>query len=176
MIANLDRDTLGSARSLLESLNPLLAMSSPVNCKLLKLLGKVIHVQPGQDAEVERVRDQLRDYLRERERVVAAEIREAAYEVRARREITILAREAAGRWQERIRDLEKQQAQGMPVFADLTSARMEWYKARGEVVKEFLGWKIAAVKLKQAQGILPAECGYTNEKSCMSSAACPTDP
>ena len=176
MIADLDRDTLGSARSLLESLNPLLAMSSPVNCKLLQLLGKVLHVQPGQDAEVERVRDQLRDYLRERERVVAAEIREAAYEVRARREITILAREAAGRWQERIRDLEKQQAQGMPVFADLTSARMEWYKARGEVVKEFLGWKIAVVKLKQAQGILPAECGYTSEKSCMSSAACPSDP
>jgi hypothetical protein len=176
MIAHLDRDTLGSARSLLESINPLLAMSSPVNCKLLKLIGKVLHVQPGQDAEVERVRAQLNNYLRERERVVEAEIREAAYEVRARREATILARQVAARWQERIRDLEKQHAQGMPVFADLTTARMEWYKSRGEVVKEFLGWKIAAVKVKQAQGILPAECGYSNNNSCMHSAACPRDP
>jgi hypothetical protein len=48
----------------------------------------------------------------------------------------------------------------MPVFAELTKARIESYKARGEVVKEFLGWRIANVKLKQAQGILPAECGY----------------
>lgn len=173
MIAHLDSDTLGSARSLLESINPLLAMSSPAaSCKVLVLLGKLFHVQPGQDDEVDRVRAQLSDYLRERERVVEAEIREAAYEVRARREVTILAREAAGRWLERIRDLEKQQAQGMPVFGDLTSARMEWSKARGEVVKEFLGWKIAAVKVKQAQGILPAECGYTGDSGCSSASSC----
>ncbi|HEY7159155.1 MAG TPA: hypothetical protein VH575_34745 [Gemmataceae bacterium] len=172
MIDDLDRDTLGAARSLLQSINPLLAMSSPVNCKPLAMLGKLLHIQPGQNAEVERVRAQLTDYLHERERVVAAEIREAAYEVRARRESVVLAREAAGRWQDRIKDLEKQQAQGMPVFAELTSAHMDWYKARGEVVKEFLGWKIAAVKVKQAQGILPAECGYTNEDACGSCAAC----
>ena len=127
---------------------------------MLTILGKLAHIQPGQKGEVESVRAQLIDYLHERERVVAAEVREAAYEVRARLQVTILAREAADRWQERIKDLEKQQAQGMPVFADLTTSHMESYKARGEVVKEFLGWKIAAVKVKQAQGILPAECGY----------------
>jgi hypothetical protein len=166
MIANLDRDTLGSARSLLQSIDPLLAMSSPgPSCKLVSLLGKILHVQPGQDDEVERVRGQLADYLRERERAVMAEIREAVYEVGARREATILAREASARWQTRIGDLEKQQAQGMPVFAALTNAYVESYKARGEVVKEFLGWKIAAVKLKQAQGILPAECGYGDCKN-----------
>jgi hypothetical protein len=162
MIANLDRDTLGSARSLLQTLNPLLAMSNPgPSCKLITILGKMLHLHPGQDDEVERVRAQLSDYLRERERTVAMEIREAVYEVRERREAIILAREVSGRWQARIADLEKQHAQGMPVFADLTKAHLESYKARGEVVKEFLGWKIAAVKLKQAQGILPAECGYT---------------
>jgi hypothetical protein len=162
MIANLDVDTLGSARSLLQSISPLLAMSSPgPSCKLLILLGKLLHIHPGQDDEVERVRAQLVDYLHERERTVIAEIREAAYEVGARREATILARETVERWQERIRDLEKKHAQGMPVFADLTRAYMDSYKARGEVIRELLGWKIAAVKLKQAQGILPAECGYT---------------
>ena len=161
MIANLDADTLGSARSLLQSISPLLAMSSPgPSCKLLILLGKMLHVHPKQDDDVERVRAQLIDYLHERERTVMAEIREAAYEVGARREATILAREAAERWQERIRDLEKKQSQGMNVFADLTRAYMDSYKARGEVIREMLGWKIAAVKLKQAQGILPAECGY----------------
>jgi hypothetical protein len=161
MIVNLDRDTLGSARSLLQSLNPLMAMSSPgPSCKLAAML-KVLHIQPGQDDEVERVRAQLRGYLRERERTVETEIREAVYEVRTRREVTYLAREASDRWQERIRDLEKQHRQGMPVFAELTKTYMESYKAQGEVIKAFLGWKIAAVKLKQAQGILPAECGYT---------------
>jgi hypothetical protein len=161
MIVNLDKDTLDAARKLLGSISPLLGMSSPKpGCKLLAILAKVVHIQPGQKDEVESVRAQLVDYLHERERVVVAEIREASYEVRARREVTVLAREASSRWQERIKDLEKQQSQGMPVFADLTKASMDSYKARGEVVKEFLGWKIAAVKVKQAQGILPAECGY----------------
>jgi hypothetical protein len=163
MIANLDKDTIAPARSLLSTISPILGMSTPARaCKALILLGKVTHIQPGQNEEAEALRAQLSDYLKERERVVAAEVREAAYEVRARRELTILARETAGRWQDRIKNLEKQRGQGMPVFADLTTAYMEWYKARGEVVKEFLGWKIAALKVKQAQGILPAECGYTD--------------
>ncbi|HWG41756.1 MAG TPA: hypothetical protein VN688_03150 [Gemmataceae bacterium] len=167
MITHLDKDTLDAARKLLGSISPMLGMSSPKSgCKMLTILAKVTHIQPRQKDEVESVRAHLIDYLRERERVVVAEIREAAYEVRARREVTILAREASGRWQERIKDLEKQQGQGMPVFADLTTSYMESYKARGEVVKEFLGWKIAAVKVKQAQGILPAECGYTSGNSC----------
>ena len=162
MIANLNRSTLNSARTMLSTLSPLLGMSSPgPACKMLGWVAKITHIQPGLDDEVEKVRAQLTDYLHERERIVAAEIREAVYEVRARREVTILAREVADHWQERIKDLEKKQSQGMGVFTELTSAHMEWHKARGEVVKEFLGWKIAAVKVKQAQGILPAECGFT---------------
>jgi hypothetical protein len=162
MIAHLDRDTLGSARSLLQSISPLLAMSSPgPSCKFVALLGKILHIQPGQEDEVENVRAQLRDYLHERERTVTAEIREAAYEVRARREAIILAREASNSWQKRIRNLKTRQSEKMPVFAELAKAYQDSFKARGEVVKEFLSWKIAVVKLKQAQGILPAECGYT---------------
>jgi hypothetical protein len=161
MIDNLDRDTLGSARSFLQMLNPLLAMSSPgPNCKLLKILGKILHIQPGQEAEIERVRAQLSDYLRERERTVEAEIRNAVYEIRARRQATILARQAADSWQERIRNLEKQRAEGIRSVTELSKTYLDWYKARGEVVKEFVGWKIAVVKLKMAQGVLPAECGY----------------
>jgi hypothetical protein len=162
MIAHLDKDTLASARMLLGSIGPLLGMASPKpGCKALVLAGKVSHVQPGQNAEVESIREQLREYLVERERAVAAEIRAAVYEVRARREMILLARAVAHHWEDRIKDLEKKHAQGMPVFADLSAAYGDWYKARGEVTKEFLAWKIAAVKVKQAQGILPAECGYS---------------
>lgn len=169
MLADLDRDTLGSARSFLQTLNPLLAMSKPKSsCKMLTMLGKMLHVQPGVDDEVERVRAQLQDFLRERERTVATEIREAVYEVRARREAVLLAREVAERGEEHIRDLEKQHAEGIRGVTELSKRYMESYKARGEVVKEFLGWKIAAVKLKQAQGILPAECGYTDSTPCQS--------
>jgi hypothetical protein len=170
MIANLDKNTIASARYFLSSISPILGMATPAKgCKVLTLLGKVTHVQPGLDEDAESIRAQLIDYLKERERVVAAEVREAAYEVRARRELTILARETTSRWQDRIKDLEKQRGQGMPVFGELTTAYMEWYKARGEVVTEFLGWKIAALKVKQAQGILPAECGYTDHSLCAAS-------
>ncbi len=166
-LANLDRDTLGSARSLLQTINPLLAMSNPgPSCKLLTILGKILHLHPGQQDEVERVRAQLIDYLHERERTVEAEIREAVYEIGARREATILWREAADSWEARIRDLEKQHSEGIRGVAELNKAYLESFKARGEVVKEFLGWKNAAAKLKQAQGILPAECGYTEQAPC----------
>ncbi len=167
LIADLDRDTLGASRAFLQTISPLLALSRPgPNCKLLPLLGRLSHVRPGQEEEVERIRDQLRTFLRERERETEAEIREAAYEVNARREAVVLAREASERRHERIRDLEKQRAEGLRGISELTQAHMDWYKARGEVIKEFLGWKIAAVKLKQAQGILPAECGYTDAAPC----------
>jgi outer membrane protein TolC len=162
MIDNLDRDTLGSARSFLQVLSPLLAMSSPgPSCKLLKILGRILHIQPGQEDEVDRIRAQLTDYLHERERTVEAEIREAVYEIRAHRQATILARQAADSWEERIRNLEKQRAEGIRGVAELSKTNLDWYKARGEVVKEYIGWKIAVVKLKLAQGILPTECGYT---------------
>jgi hypothetical protein len=165
MITHLDRDTLGSARVLLQTINPLLAMSGPASsCKLLKILGKILHIQPGQEDELERVRAQLCDYLHERERTVEAEIRAAIYEIGARRETILRARQAADSWQDRIRDLEKQQSEGLKGPLSLASGYLEWYKARGEVVSEFLRWKIAIVKLKQAQGILPAECGYSDCK------------
>jgi hypothetical protein len=159
-VANLDRDTLGSARILLQTINPLLAMSPPgPSCKLLVVLGKILHIQPGQEEELQRIRAQLCDYLCERERTVEAEVRAAVYEIGARRETILRARQAADSWQARIRDLEKQQAEGLKGALSLASAYLEWYKARGEVVKEFTSWKIAFVKLKQAQGVLSAECG-----------------
>ncbi len=165
MIAHLDRDTLGSARVLLQTINPLLAMSSPAsNCKMLMILAKILHIQPGQEHELERVRAQLCGYLHERERTVEAEVRAAFYEIGARRETILRARQAADSWQDRIRDLEKQQSEGLKGPLGLASAYLEWYKTRGEVVNEFLRWKIAIVKLKQAQGILPAECGYSDCK------------
>jgi hypothetical protein len=165
MIAHLDRDTLGAARMLLQAINPLFAMSSPgPSCKLLTVLAKILHIEPGQQEELERVRAQLCDYLHDRERTVEAEIRAAVYEIGTRRETILRARQAADSWEERIHDLEKQRAEGLKGPLSLASAYLEWYKARGEVVNEFLRWKIAAVKLKQAQGILPAECGYSDCK------------
>jgi hypothetical protein len=166
LIAHLDRDTLGAARTLLQTINPLFAMSSPgPSCKLLAVLAKILHIQPGQKEELERVRAQLCDYLHDRERTVEAEVRAAVYEIGARRATILRSRQAADSWEDRIHDLEKQRAEGLKGPLSLASAYLEWYKARSEVVNEFLRWKIAAVKLKQAQGVLPAECGYSECRS-----------
>ena len=130
MIVNLDKDTLSAARVLLGSINPLLGLPAPKSGrKALITSGRMLHIQPGQTAEVEAVRTQLAETLKERELAVTAEIREAAYEVRSRRESTLLAGEAARHWRERITDLEKKQTQGMPVFSDLNMAYLEWDKA-----------------------------------------------
>jgi hypothetical protein len=82
--------------------------------------------------------------------------------VRARREAIFQARKAFDTWNKRLADLKKQQSEQMPVFVELTKTHQGLFKARGDVITEFVSWKIAVAKLKQAQGILPAECGYTN--------------
>lgn len=166
MIGHLDCDTLSSANALLQSLSPLMTMSGPESCanKLLMAVAKILHIQSCSKEELQRVREQLCDYLHDRERSVEAEIRSAVYEIGARRETILRAKQAADSWEKRISDLQMQQAKGLKGPLSLVSAYLDWYKARGEVVNEFTRWKIAIVKLKQAQGILPAECGYSECK------------
>ena len=36
-------------------------------------------------------------------------------------------------------------------------------QAQGELIQEVMAWHIARAKLKQAQGLLALECGYTPE-------------
>jgi hypothetical protein len=101
----------------------------------------------------------LQAYLTQREREVADEVRLAVTEARGRGPVVVLARERVQRWRLRVEELKEKSDRGMPVFAEFVGARQDWLKARGEMVKEWVTWRTALAKVRQAQGVLPMECG-----------------
>jgi hypothetical protein len=177
VLDHLDRATLAEARLLLQSINAMLGAEEPgSSCKCLSVLARLLCLSPSRQDEVEAARKQLQDYLAQREREVADEVRVAVTEARGRLPVVVLARERAHRWEIKVDDLKEKSERGMTVFAELATARQDWLKARGEVVKEWVAWQVAAVKVGLAQGVLPLGCedcpGAIGQGCC----AAPTTP
>ena len=125
---------------------------------LLKI-GAILH---GSGVDLDVRRDQLRGYLAEREAAVAEEIRQAAANVNYRAKLSALAWAREKSWEEKLRDVESRQKQGLAPFAEVISTKLDMLKARSDVIQEVMAWYIAGVKLKQAQGRLVAECGNSS--------------
>jgi outer membrane protein TolC len=89
--------------------------------------------------------------LAERERTVAGEVRQAAHDLNAHRRLAEIARRQAASWKAKVEDLENRGAKGLASFAEIASARLEWLKARGDVVAESVAVHVAEVKIRQAQ-------------------------
>jgi len=91
------------------------------------------------------------ELLNERERAAANEVRQAAHDLNAHRRLAGIARQQARSWKDKLDDLEDRGAKGLASFAEIASARLEWLKARGDVVAELVAVRVADVRLKQAQ-------------------------
>jgi hypothetical protein len=106
---------------------------------------------------VETVRGQVDALLQARERQAAQEIATAARLVAARRVEAGLASlrvELAGR---KVKDLEERLNKGENVRTELTTARLDALKDRGDQVHAAANFMVAGARLKQAMGLL-AEC------------------
>ena len=60
--------------------------------------------------------------------------------------------------EKRIKELEEKKAKGLDAEGELTTARLNLYKAQGELLRDVVDWKIARAQLRQAQGRLLEEC------------------
>src|SRR5262249_34661178 len=62
--------------------------------------------------------------------------------------------------EQQVRDVAEKAGAGLAnlTFADVTKARLEWLRARGELIKAVSNWERALVKLRQDQGVLGDEC------------------
>jgi outer membrane protein TolC len=151
LIHDLDAETLSAIRPLLQTVSPLLGNRPALNHPCLLVLRLVMPNGPVREREVTVRRQQLVQLLHERERAVANEVRQAAHDLNAHRRLAALARRQAKSWKDKLDDLEDREAKGMATFAEITSARLECLKARGDVVAELVAVRVADVKLKQAQ-------------------------
>jgi hypothetical protein len=151
LINDLDAETLSAVRPLLQTVSPLLGNRPPLNHPCLLILRMLMPNGPVREREVAVRRQQLVQLLHDRERVAANEVRQAAHDLNAHRRLAALARRQVKSWKDKLDDLEDREAKGMATFAEITSARLEWLKARGDVIGELVAVRAADVKLKQAQ-------------------------
>lgn len=162
LLANLDKKTLPEARLVLIAINPLLGGTPEGEMGgTIRAIGACLNGE-----ELESVRRQIEDLLRDREADVAAEIAERAREIESRLALVLLARSRAEAARERVAVLEEQKASGQPVQTKLQRARLELLKARSELLPEVVGWEIARVQLARAQGLLTLGCDAPAGQGC----------
>jgi hypothetical protein len=170
---DLDASTMPVARQFLRSVNLLLGLAETQ--PTLPVLAKVaLLLSCGDGAELETRRAQLEQLRAEREKAAIQDIRQDVRALAAQEELVGLARERARSWQERSRELDEQQAQGLSSFVEAAAAKLEWLRARGDVIEQGASRERLLVKLKRGQGVLALECGFG--PSAAESRSCTAPP
>ena len=155
---SLNADTLPAARSGMAPLGA--GLGASIISK--RLLGG----KSGSAEELQARQAQLTQAQADTVRTASREIGEAAHDVETRLREIAVAKERQELWAHRVAELqERHETDGVTAF-DLSAARLEWLHAQSDTVRRVIAWKIAQVKLKQAQGLLAAECGYRLPESC----------
>jgi hypothetical protein len=150
--AGLDAGTLPVVTQALSTVSPLLGGPAG-GCKCLTDLAAGI-LPCLKNGAVETARGQVDTLLQARERQAAQEIATAARLVAARRVeagLAALRAELAGR---KVKDLEERLNRGENVRTELTKARLDALKDRGEQVHAAANFMVACARLKQAMGLL----------------------
>jgi len=154
---NLDADTLPAARIGMAAINPALGASAA---------GQGPFGEANRSAEASTRQSQAQQALADLEKSAAREIADAAQKIDAALRQIAVAKERWESWKQRVAGLEEKRESDGVTASDLSTARLELLRAEGDAVHRIIAWKIAQVKLKQAQGLLAAECGYGLSGSC----------
>jgi len=145
-------------KAVVNGINPLLGTSDPSN----PLLGQVVAIMAGIKQEPtkseEKLQRQVAGALAARERQADAEVRAGVAMIRGNR-LSVAAKVAEVRnLQARVAEAEKRVAAGVAAAqAELTLARIDLLKARGELIQVVAEYHISDVKLRQAMGTLVRE-------------------
>jgi len=157
---NLDGNTLPAARSTLRAMDTLLGLSSsklPAICMLLC---------GSHDTEWATRQDQLNRLYIDQQRAVAAEVRRAVLTVKTRLRQVTLAKEQLDNQQKRLKDRQALWGDEDVTPFEIAEARLSVIQAQSDLVHQVVAWKIACAKLKEAQGLLAFECGFSEPPDC----------
>jgi outer membrane protein TolC len=153
--AALDMDTLPAARSGISRLDALLGGSAGARRLLAARSGSLADY-----AELQTRQTQLNQIVADRERSATEEILQAVRVVDLRLRQIALAQQKRDLWQRQLDRLrEKRAADGVTAF-DISTAQVELLRAESDLLHKVIAWRTAQVDLKEAQGLLAAECGY----------------
>jgi hypothetical protein len=159
-----DDDNLPAVRRAVGQADPLLGS---ISCEKGGKLFGWLRKDSGNDMELETRREQLQTLMFDTQRLAAEEVRRAAADVAAGYEQLKITLDQLNRWRaEIIRQQELTQIDEATEF-DIRKAQLEWISAQSAVMKQLVAVEIGWVKLRQAQGLLVYECGYTDAKSSL---------
>ncbi|MFN0018757.1 MAG: TolC family protein [Pirellulaceae bacterium] len=167
LLSELDRQTLPAARSSLSQTDPGLGVPAPS----LGLLHKFFQGNTA-SCELDIRRAQLTELLENREQQVASEIRLAVREIETRFKQSAIASETLASWQQRLGNLKELREVGSATPLEIQQAQLEATAAEAALLKQVIAVRLAQVKLKEAQGLLAAECGY-DIGTCLAGLFCP---
>jgi outer membrane protein TolC len=147
----LNARSLTVASQVLEVISPLLGEPPPPTC-----CASLLACLDGR--KIQLAEQQVQTLLAERKRQAAEEIRQAVGLVVHRVHSVILAWQKVVNEDRRVKELEEKQAKGLDAEGELSKARLNLYKAQGELLREVVNWEIARAQLLQAEGRLLEGC------------------
>ncbi|MCS7272498.1 MAG: TolC family protein, partial [Gemmataceae bacterium] len=140
-------------QGVIQAIHPLLGIESPRPTLLSRV--KLVRLLPNPPEE--HWHEQLRALVHSRQQQVASEVR-AAIAVRQARRATAVAQQAeVDSWRQQVAELEKRQAVGQAVTAELLTARLELLRAEAALIQAVADWHLADVQLRQSLGLLVRE-------------------
>jgi len=158
--AGLTPNTLPDVRDLLRAATPL-AAPRPTALKLALVTRRLLHrdgPDPAALAELEVRRKQITDFTAERERMDGDEARAAAMALNAQLVRASRARDRMRSWDAEVAEAVKKRNANQP-GAELLEAqvRLEWLRAKSELIAEVAACHQARVRLRAAMGWLAWE-------------------
>jgi hypothetical protein len=146
------RDVVGGASSLIGSQKKFTGMVSLLGVR--EFLGQ----RRSNRLELPTRQRQLADYADQRRREVTLEIQQAILEVESTLRRIAVEKQAVTAWRTELDELGKKSQIEEATFLDISRARLKRLEAESDEIDQIVAWKIALVKVKEAQGTLVAEC------------------
>jgi hypothetical protein len=153
------REAIAAARLILQPLGVGMATAQSSHC-LTKVLQLCSH-----HSESDVRSDQLNQALHDHRRTVEHEVRQAIDLQSMRLTQLALSRDRQQVAQVRLKSTERQQELVGGPFG-VRKSRLENLAADQDLLHDVIEWKIAVVRLREAQGLLAIECGYDAAARC----------
>jgi hypothetical protein len=154
VLAGLNQATLPVARAALSAADPALGTAESVN----NWLGE-LHCPDGTCDEVAVRQTQLMRLLSTTQLNIAAEVRAAVALIEAATGEVLLAEKTVLSWRDRVNELRRtRDVAGSTVF-EVSAAEAELLSAEATLIEKITALRLARLKLREVQAILPAECG-----------------
>ena len=156
---SLNTETLGVVREVVAGAAGMLSAQSKF-VGLIEILGlhNLCGKRQAKERELPIRRRQLAEFTQQRRLEITSEIQQAVRAVETRLRQIAIAKERMQSWDKRLGELRRKQKIEEASFADLSAAQLKAYEAQSDETHAIVAWKIAQVKLKEAQGKLVLEC------------------